>query len=340
MIKSVIATNYLGESLKMGIGDPDTSGLLISSIDGLGPGESDISITELAATDGAVYNSSRKPSRNIVINLIFKGNPTIEDSRYLTYKMFPLRKPVNFVVNTDKRSLQIDGYVESNEPSIFDKQEGTSLSVICPNPYFYSLSECHINFGAIEPLFEFPFWNNIDEEEQEEMDNEIRDTWWYPLLDHTNSPINSTPSPDAINDKDKHIIFGEIHNNDYDHVMTYEGDVETGVLMTVHFLGPATGLSIHNVGMDEVMRIDTNKLAKIVGSPIKAMDDLVISTVTGKKYLTFWRNGKSYNVLNCLDRDSDWLKLDVGRNVLSYKAETGYKNIEFDIEYHPLYEGV
>lgn len=301
MIKSVIATNYLGESIKMGIGDPDESGLLISSIDGLGPGESEISTTELAATDGAVYNSSRIVSRNIVINILFKGNPTIEDSRHLTYRVFPLKRAINLIVVTDNRALQIDGYVESNDPSIFEQQEGTSISIICPNPFFYSLSEDHILFSGIEPMFEFPFCN------------------------------------DSLTEK--LLIFSEIRDR-YENVVYYEGDAETGVIINIHFLGPATKISIYNMITGDTMTINTDKLATIVGSPIQSADDLVISTITGSKRITFWRNGKSYNVLNCLERDSDWLKLDVGRNILVYVAETGSRNLQFNIEYYPLFEGV
>lgn len=302
MIQSVIVTNYLGESLKMGIGDPDESGLLISSIDGLGPGVSEINTTELAATDGAVYNSSRIASRNIVMDIIFRGNPTIEDSRHLTYDLFHLKKPVNLVVITDNRVLQIDGYVESNEPAIFEKEEGTSISIICPSPFFYTVSESHIRFGGIEPMFEFPFCNDDLVENQ--------------------------------------LIFSEIRNR-YENVVYYEGDVETGVLINIHFLGPVTDtIYIHNTIRQDTMKIDVSKIVSIVGSAIKASDDLIISTMTGKKSVTFWRNGKSYNVLNALSRDSNWLKLDVGRNILGFVAETSYKNIEFDLQYYPLFEGV
>lgn len=301
MINSVIATNYLGESLVMGIGDPDESGLLISSIDGIGPGEAEISTTELAATDGAVYNSSRIASRNIVINIIFEGNPTIEDSRYLSYRLFPLKKPINLAFLTDGRALQIDGYVENNEPSIFDAQEGTSISIICPNPFFYSLGQESVLFYGIEPMFEFPFCN-----------------------DSLTSNL---------------LILSEIRMK-YENVMYYEGDAETGVIIRIHFLGPATNISIYNVVTRAIMKIDTTKLAAIIGSDIRASDDLIISTITGKKSVTFWRDGKSYNVLNSVDRNSDWLKLDVGENVLAFTAETGNNNLEFSVDYYPLYEGV
>lgn len=301
MIKSVIATNYLGESLTMGIGDPDQSGLLISSIDGIGPGEAEISTTELAATDGAVYNSSRIASRNIVISILFMGNPSIEDTRDITYRLFPLKKPINLIFITDNRALQIDGYVESNDPSIFDQQEGTTVSVICPNPFFYSVSDSHVMFSGIERLFEFPFCN------------------------------------DSLTEK--LLIFSEIRDK-YENLIYYEGDSETGIIMNIHFTGPATNVTIVNVSTREIMRIDTNKLKAIVGSDIQNSDDLIISTIRGKKSITFLRGGLSYNVLNCLDRSSDWMNLQLGENVLAFTADTGYENIQFDIQYYPLYEGV
>lgn len=301
MIKSLTVTNHLGESLTMGIGDPNTSGLLISNIDGIGPGQADISTTELAATDGAVYNSSRLVSRNIVIDIIFEGNPTIEESRYLTYKFFALKKDLTLTIITDNRALQIDGYVESNEPNIFDQQEGTSISIICPNPYFYSLGTDVSVFSGIEPMFEFPFCN------------------------------------DSLTEKQ--LIFGEIRTK-YENVVFYEGDAETGFVMNIHFIGPASGISIYNVENREIMKIDTDKIAAIVGSPIQAGDDLVISTVTGKKSLVFYREGKSYNVLNCLDRNSDWLKLYVGFNIIAFTAVDGNNNLQFSVYNDVLFEGV
>lgn len=338
MIKSVIATNYLGESLTMGIGDPDESGLLISSIDGIGPGESEINITELAATDGAVYNSSRIPSRNIVLSLIFQGNPTIEDSRYLTYKMFPLKKPINLMVITDRRALQIDGYVESNDPSIFEQQEGTSISIICPSYYFYSLMETSVEFGGTKKLFEFPFSNDItDKISETNVIGTIDDDDFNPILDYLSRPINGELIFDP---NDRKLEFGEILRYGQ-HTIFYEGDAETGVVINVHFLGSVgKTISFENTDTGEIMRINTSKISSIIGSDVQRMDDLVISTIRGNKSITLVRNGTPYNVLNCLERDSDWLTLDVGRNELLFAADTNTKNLVFNIEYYPLFEGV
>lgn len=301
MIQNVIVTNYLGDTLVMGVGDPDESGLLISNIDGIGPGQAEISTTELAATDGAAYNSARLVSRNITFKIIFQSDMSIEDIRHLSYQFFHLKQPITLTFITDTRALQIDGYVESNEPDIFSEEESTTISVVCPYPYFYNLRSSEFVFSRIESMFEFPFCNDSLTEDL--------------------------------------LIFGEIRDR-YEYPVFYEGDAETGLVFTVTFRGPVKNLSIFNTFRNEILKIDTAKIEAIIGSSIQAMDELVISTVTGKKSLTFWRNGKSYNVLNALDRSSEWVHLGIGRNTLAFTAETGEKNIEISVEYYPLYEGV
>lgn len=302
MIKSVTVVNDHGDSLKMGIGDPDQSGLLISNIDGISPGQADISTTELAATDGAVYNSARLISRNITMDIILNALPSIEENRYLTYEFFPLKKEISLIFETDNRNLKIDGYVESNEADIFEEQETVSISIICPNPYFYSHGEENTTvFSGIEAMFEFPFCN------------------------------------DSLTEK--LLVFGEIRTK-YENVVFYEGDAETGFVMNIHFTDPASDISIYNVENREIMKIDTDKITAIVGSAIQAGDDLTISTVRGNKYLKFYRLGQEYNVLNCLDRNSDWLQLYVGINVIAFTAATGNNNLQFSIYNDSLFEGV
>lgn len=339
MIKYVTATNYLGESLTMGIGDPDKSGLLISSIEGIEPGESQINVTELATIDGAAYNSARIPSRNIVISLIFMGNPTIEDSRYLAYKMFPLKKPINLKVVTDHRSLQIDGYVESNSPYIFDSQEGASVSIVCPSYYFYSLGESTINFGGIDPMFEFPFWNDLTGGtlEETEIVDTIDDHNYDAILDSYNEPINGLTIQQPT---DNHIIFSEIRDT-FEGTIFYDGDADTGMVITIHFLAPFTNsITLYHTTTRDTMVIDVSKLTKIIGSEIQYADDLIISTVNGKKSVRFLRKGKYYNVLNCINRDADWLQLNVGLNVIGCRVASHGKYLAMNIAYYPLFEGV
>ena len=301
MIKAVTVTNYLGDSLRLELARPELSGFAITSITGLGPGKANVNTTEISTTDGGLYNSARVPVRNIVISLQFLWNQTIEESRHLSYKYFPIKSKIKLEIETDARISQIEGYVESNEPTIFSNAEGTDISIICPNPFFYSGESNTTIFSGIEPMFEFPFSN---------------EALSAPMLE-----------------------MGSIENST-DKVIVYTGDAETGVIITIHAVGEATGISIFNTGAREVMRIDTTKLASFTGSGIIAGDDIIINTNPGSKSIVLHRNGVETNILNCLDRDSDWFKLAKGDNVFAYTAETGSANLQFSIENSVVYEGI
>lgn len=304
MIKSITVTNHLGDSLKMELGKPEESGFLITSIDGLGPAQGDISMTKLAAADGSVYNSARVETRNIVINIKYLFKETIEDARLLSYKYFPVKKKVNLLIETDNRLATIDGYVESNSPDIFSSSEMTQISILCAYPYFYSAGEDGNQttvFSGIEPLFEFEFSNESLTE---------------PLLE-----------------------FGEIKNRE-ESVVTYYGDADVGVKITIHATGPVSNISIYNTRTREIMHIDTDKIKTITGEGIIAGDDIIINTIVGDKYVHLVRKGKTINILNALDKYSDWFTLSRGDNIFAFTADAGSNNLQFQIENRLLYEGV
>lgn len=168
MIKSVTVTNYLGESLKMELTNPYDSGIAITDITGIGPGKADINVTELTSSDGSLYNSARLGTRNIVMTLRFMIAPDIETVRQKSYKYFPIKKELILTFETDNRSCYIAGYVESNEPVIFDENEYTQISIICPDPYFYSTEANAMVFSGVVPMFEFEFSNETENGSNEE----------------------------------------------------------------------------------------------------------------------------------------------------------------------------
>lgn len=302
MIKSITVTNYLGDSLKLELAKPEKSGFIVETMSGLGAGKATINTTEVATNDGSLYNSARISSRNITLGLRFLFDPTIEDVRQRSYKYFPLKKKVTLQIETDNRLSEIEGYVESNEPDIFSKEEGADISIICPFPFFYSAAGDQTTvFSGVEPEFEFPFSN-------ESLENNL-------------------------------LIMGEIQNKT-ENVVVYEGDVETGVTITIHALGEATNITIYNVSTRESMFIDTVKLASLTGSGIVAGDDIVICTVKGQKSVRLIRQGDTTNILNCLGKNADWFQLSKGDNIFAYTADTGTTSLQFKIENKILYEGV
>ena len=307
MIYSIVVTNYLGDRIKLELGKPDISGFLIKSITGLGPAKANVNTTEVSTNDGSLFNYARLSQRNIVLDMVFINTvygESIEDLRQKSYKYFPLKKSVELTIETDNRYVKTTGYVESNEPNIFSSQEGTQISIICPDPYFYSAGEDGnniTNFYSIDPMFEFPFSNeSLDE----------------PLL-----------------------VFGEIQIKT-EGVITYHGDSEIGVMIYIHAIGPATNINIYNTETREVMRINTEKISSLTGKGIVASDDIVINTAKGEKSITLIREGVSYNILNCLDKNTDWFTLAKGDNIFAFTADSGVTNLQFRVENKVIYEGV
>lgn len=301
MIKKITVTNHLGDSIILDLQRPELSGFAVQSITGLGPGKSNIKTTEAATIDGGFYNSARIPCRNIALSLIFLWKDTIEESRQRSYKYFPLKKKITLEIETENRDALIDGYVESNEPNIFSKSEGTDISIVCPNPYFYSKDNALTIFSGITAEFQFPFSNE--------------------------STTESLISMGTINKLSRNTVL-------------YNGDADVGVTITIHAIGDASGITIHNTTTREMMKINTDKIASMTGSGLINGDDIIICTIIGKKTITLIRDATEYNILACLDKGTSWFQLVRGDNVFAYTAETGNTNLQFKIENQILYEGV
>ena len=307
MIKSFTVINYLGDSIKLELGRPEKSGFLIKSVLGLGPSKANINTTEVSTNDGSLFNSARLNQRNIVFDFIFVDSvnrENIEDVRQKSYKYFPLKKNLDLLIETDNRIVKTTGYVESNEPNIFSSQEGSQISIICPDPHFYSAGPDGNNttvFYGVESVFEFPFSNES-------------------LTD----PL---------------IVFGNIQNKT-ENVITYKGDSEIGITIQIHAIGGAGSITLYNTGTRESMRIDTVKLEALTGSGIVAGDDIIIKTQKGDKSITLIRGGKTTNILNCLDKRSDWFSLAKGDNIFAFTAESGTTNLKLWIDNKVIYEGV
>lgn len=302
MINSIIITNYLGEQITLDLENPENSGFIVREIRGLGPCKATINTTEVSTNDGSIYNSARLNARNIVFDLVFIGTD-IESLRQLSYKFFPIKKPLTLEFITDNRDCVTTGYVESNEPNIFSSSESATISILCPDAYFYSIEagENITTFYGEDPLFEFPFENNS-------------------LTENL-------------------IEFGNIRQYT-DAVIVYDGDSEIGITITIHSVGEASNISIYNIGTRQQMVIDTAKIESLTGSGLIAGDDIIICTVKGKKSITLLRNGKYTNILNALDKKSDWFQLVKGENVFAYTAETGVQNLQFKVQNDVIYEGI
>lgn len=309
MIKSITIINPYNESLNITLTNPYESGFAVYDISGLGPGKANVNVSSIATDDGGMFNFARLDPRNIVFKFKLVEEPlyySIEGTRHLSYKYFPLKKEITMIFETDRRKSYIKGIVESNEPDIFSNSEMIQVSVICPDPFFYAYGDggeqVTLFRGAI-PMFEFPFKN-----------------------DGLNTPT---------------LKMGDLVMMD-EQTVYYEGDADVGMLIRLKFLDHVRNITIHNSRTREKFKIDTDLVRTITGSEIETGDYIEISTIKGRKSATIVKTetGIRYNILNAIPIGSSWFVLHKGDNVFSYEAEEGGSFIQFEIINKIVYEGV
>lgn len=306
MIKWIKVTNSSNETIKFTLNNPGESGFVIANVTGISPGRANINISEITTYDGGLFNSAQIPFRSINLQLIYYwGVNTIEELRHESYKYFPLKEKITLEIQTDTRLASITGYVETNDVSIFSSIESSNITINCPDPYFYDSEGSGVQVTVssnIEGAFEFPFSN-------ESLTEDL-------------------------------IVFGDIR--DYsERTVVYKGDASIGCTISIHAIGPVSNLMIYNVTTREIFKIDTTKLEQMTGSGIVAFDDIIIHTEKGSKSVTLLRNGVSTNILNAVDRSSDWISLIPGNNIFTISADDqGALNVQYTIENRISYEGI
>lgn len=150
MFKLAIENEY-GEKLEL-TNNPDYD---VVKVDGLNPAPGEINSIEIAGFDGAIFNSSRIQSRNIVIllNIHFP----IEENRIALYKYIQVKRYIKVYYENEHRKVYCEGYVETFENDLFGMTQQPQISIVCPDPFWKSEDELNIGFSDIVSLFEFPF---------------------------------------------------------------------------------------------------------------------------------------------------------------------------------------
>lgn len=369
MIKSVSVVNYLGEILDLELTAPEKSGLYVQSITGISAEKASISTTDLASADGGVFNSARAEIRNIVITLgmydqhLEHPDWSIEDARHLTYKFFPKKKPLTLTFVTDNREVYIDGYTESAETQIFSDKESVQISIICPDPNFYSIDDSETHMDSNVYKFEFPFENDtvgtqlttiagLPAEKVKILDTRptfVGTVGYYYYVRKSDPQLFDewiwlgSEWYRTVEDKrlyEPELIFTEI-NDTAIYSIDYQGEIEVGVVILIHFLDRVTNLTIYDNTMEGSIYIDTSVIERIIDSQIMLGDDLIINTKNGLKSATFVRNGHSYNILNAIVKTKPtWFILYKGENYFMFSAESGRDNVRITVTNQLAYEGV
>lgn len=253
--------NSLGQIFEL---THDTTNYAVIGIQGLTPPPTNINTATSGTTDGTFFNSARVEQRNIVIDIILRGD--IEGNRQRLYQIFPRKMPCTIYFANKNRNVKIQGYVETLEGDLFVQQEQIQISIICPRPYFEDLDYVYGEISKTLRLFQFPF--------------------------SISTPI---PFSEALDTP-----LGTIVNN---------GDVETGLEMKVLVTGAVTGLTIYNTTTQKFFGINYS---------FEAQDLVTINTISGQLSVSLTRGVTVTNLLNYVTANSEWIKLAVGENSLTF----------------------
>ena len=139
----------------------NTKDYVVADVQGLTRPPTAINSSACAGIDGSFFNSARIEQRNIVIDLILRGD--IEGNRQRLYRIFPAKTPCTVYFKNWNRDVKIKGYVETLEGDIFAVREQMRISIICPKPFWQDMQIIYTEMATMINRFKFPFSIEADD---------------------------------------------------------------------------------------------------------------------------------------------------------------------------------
>lgn len=147
----VIAENKYNEQINL----TQNGNYALLSVGGLTPPAATINTAVIATSDGAVFNSSRLGTRNIVLTIMPLNS--IEANRINLYQYFKAKQYIKLYLENNTRSVWIDGYIDKIDGNLYAQKQQLQISIICPDPYFKDKKTGLYTFSNVVNLFKFPF---------------------------------------------------------------------------------------------------------------------------------------------------------------------------------------
>lgn len=110
-----------------------------------------------------------------------------------------------------------------------------------------------------------------------------------------------------------------------------DGGSESGMVIRFRALASVTNPSLINVNTYETFKLNFE---------MQGGDIIEVSTYTGKKTVTLYRNDVPTNIFNSVDLMSTFLQLSPGDNIFRYDADNGLDNLDVSVEFTNRFVGV
>lgn len=131
----------------------------ITHVEGLEASDITISMTPIAQYDGSAVNKVRVEPRSIIIEAEYPASSGTENIRHWLQSFFTPKNKGSLSVNYCGTVRKIEYYCsrfKDNRINIFSPL-AFSLTLICPDPWFYDADEHTTNMVETVPLLTFPF---------------------------------------------------------------------------------------------------------------------------------------------------------------------------------------
>lgn len=143
---------------------------LLVDVEGIYSAKSNVSISQNTMTDGGTYQGSVAAVRNIVMTIATKENH--QENRRQLNNLFKHKSLGTLIYQENGIERQIGYYVEETDPESKKKCRYTIISLICPDPYYTSMSDTVVVMAGWASSFEFPHEFTEEGEELETRVNE------------------------------------------------------------------------------------------------------------------------------------------------------------------------
>lgn len=157
------------------------------------------------------------------------------------------------------------------------------------------------------------------------------DPWFYDVDDSNTFFSGTVPNfefPFAIAATGKEFSYLV-----YDVIKTiyYDGEADTGFILELFAIGAVSNPVIYNTQTRGSFAINTDMIKG---------DLITIDTRPGNKGITLTRNGVVTNIINLVQRPTEWFKLSPGDNIYTYDCESGLTSLQLTLKHNNAYEGI
>lgn len=146
----ITCTNEDGISLYFGV---SFSPFILESVDGVYSIKNKVSTVENTMIDGSTYQGSVAEMRNIVLTLRDKNSHKF--NRELLYRCFKIDSKGQLKYKEDDSVKVIDYYVESISITGDYESRSATVSLLCPDPFFYDENDINVYLAEWNPAFKF-----------------------------------------------------------------------------------------------------------------------------------------------------------------------------------------